>query len=80
MCIMSKKLAIFGCGYLGSELARQALGLGWDVSAVTRNADTASSLSDSGVQKVVAAELGADSWQGEIDSTQDFVVNGVGAA
>ena len=80
MCIMSKKLAIFGCGYLGSELARQALGLGWDVSAVTRNADTASSLSDSGVQKVVAAELGADSWQGEIDSTQDFVVNCVGAA
>ncbi len=77
---MSKKLAIFGCGYLGSELARQALGLGWDVSAVTRNADTASSLSDSGVQKVVAAELGADSWQGEIDSTQDFVVNCVGAA
>jgi nucleoside-diphosphate-sugar epimerase len=77
---MSKKLAIFGCGYLGSELARQALGLGWDVSAVTRNADTASSLSDSGVQKVVVAELGADSWQGEIDSTQDFVVNCVGAA
>jgi nucleoside-diphosphate-sugar epimerase len=80
MCIMSKKLAIFGCGYLGSELARQALSLGWDVSAVTRNADTASSLSDSGVQQVVAAELGADSWQGEIDSTQDFVVNCVGAA
>jgi nucleoside-diphosphate-sugar epimerase len=77
---MSKKLAIFGCGYLGSELARQALSLGWDVSAVTRNADTASSLSDSGVQQVVAAELGADSWQGEIDSTQDFVVNCVGAA
>jgi nucleoside-diphosphate-sugar epimerase len=80
MHIMSKKLAIFGCGYLGSELARQALGLGWDVSAVTRNADTASSLSDSGVQKVVVAELGADSWKGEIDSTQDFVVNCVGAA
>ena len=77
---MGKKLAIFGCGYLGSALAQQALELGWHVSAVTRNADTASSLSDSGVHKVVVADLDDKSWTGEIDSTQDFVVNCVGAA
>jgi nucleoside-diphosphate-sugar epimerase len=77
---MGKKLAIFGCGYLGSELARQALGLGWHVSAVTRNADTASSLSDLGVHKVVVADLGDESWADEIESTQDFAVNCVGAA
>jgi nucleoside-diphosphate-sugar epimerase len=77
---MSKKLAIFGCGYLGSELAHQALELGWHVSAVTRNADAVASLKDAGVHKVVAADLDDDSWKGEIDSTQDFVVNCVGAA
>jgi len=77
---MSKKLAIFGCGYLGSELARQALELGWHVSAVTRNADTAASLNDAGVHKVAVADLDDESWKGEIDSTQDFVVNCVGAA
>ena len=38
---MSKKLAILGCGYLGSELARQALERGWAVAALTRNAATA---------------------------------------
>ncbi|MBU63017.1 MAG: hypothetical protein CMI26_11005 [Opitutae bacterium] len=77
---MGKKLAIFGCGYLGSALAQQALKLGWHVSAVTRNADTASCLDDSGVQKIVVADLDDKSWTGEIDSTQDFVVNCVGAA
>ncbi len=77
---MSKKLVIFGCGYLGSELARQALELGWHVSAVTRNGDTAASLNDAGVHKVVVADLDDKSWQSEIDSTQDFVVNCVGAA
>jgi len=77
---MSKQLVIFGCGYLGSELARQAIELGWHISAVTRNADTAASLNDAGVHKVVVADLDDDSWSGEIDSTQDYVVNCVGAA
>ena len=77
---MVKKLVVFGCGYLGSELSRQALELGWHVSAVTRNRDTAASLNDAGVHKVVVADLDDDSWHGEIESVQDYVVNCVGAA
>ena len=77
---MSKKLAILGCGYLGSELARQALDRGWTVVALTRNANTAASLREAGVSHVVEAELDGISWHGDIDATQDFVVNCVGAA
>ena len=77
---MSKKLAILGCGYLGSGLAREALERGWTVSALPRNADTAASLREAGVSHVVEAELDGISWHEEIDSTQDFVVNCVGAA
>ena len=77
---MSKKLAIFGCGYLGSELARQALARGWTVTALTHNANTAASLREAGISHVVEAELDAVSWHGDIDATQDFVVNCVGAA
>ncbi len=77
---MSKKLVIFGCGYLGSELARQALDLGWAVVALTRNSDTAASLREFGVPQVLETELDGDSWHNQIDATQDFVVNCVGAA
>lgn len=77
---MSKKLAIFGCGYLGSELARQGVARGWEVSALTRNPDTAAALRGAGLAQVVEAELSSDDWHAEIAPEFDYLVNCVGAA
>ena len=77
---MSKKLAIFGCGYLGSEIARQAQDKGWLVVALTHNEDVASSLRSLGLSQVVVDELDGGSWHDAIDANQDYVVNCVGSS
>ena len=41
---MASGIVIFGCGYLGSELARQAIDKGLRVTALTRNPETAAAL------------------------------------
>ena len=77
---MSKSITIFGCGYLGQVLAGHCLGEGWRVSALTRNPETAEALRQKGVAHVVNAKLEGSDWHGQLDPTQDFVVNCVGAA
>ena len=76
---MGHCMVIFGCGYLGRQLARESLARGFRVTALTRNAQTAGELRKLGVHSVVEAELGEDSWHGEIDPSQDYVVNCVGS-
>ncbi len=73
-------ITIFGCGYVGSALARQALDRGLEVSALTRNPETASTLREMGVSQVVEAELDSPDWHSLLSSRQDFVVNCVGSA
>ena len=74
---MSKSLLIFGCGYVGLELAKQSLELGWSVTGFTGTPR---------LQK--AEELRADSvigslqdhdWWNRISPDFDHVVNTVGA-
>lgn len=77
---MSKSITIFGCGYLGQVLAGHCLEKGWRVSALTRNPETAEGLRQRGISKVVEAQLEGTDWHGQLDPTQDFVVNCVGAA
>jgi len=77
---MEQRMAILGCGYLGSELARQALSKGFRVVALTRNPATAEALRKLGVQQVMEAELDDDSWHEAVNSDQDYVVNCVGSA
>lgn len=77
---MSSSITILGCGYLGSALASRALAEGWSVSALTRNADSASKLREMGVAQVVEANIEDDSWHQTLSPEQDFVVNCVGAA
>ena len=54
-----KRLVIFGCGYVGSEVARAAVGAGARVDALTRNPEKAAALRSLGLAKVVVAELSA---------------------
>ena len=56
------------------------MGRGWTVSALTRNPETAEALRRKGASNVVEAKLGGTEWHGQLDPSQDFVVNCVGAA
>lgn len=55
---MRAHLLIAGCGYLGQELARQALAARHTVLGLTRRADSAQALSDAGIP-ALAADLAA---------------------
>src|SRR4051812_48254527 len=69
-----KKLIIFGAGYVGSALAREAVEGGLSVVALTRNREKAGALTAMGVQ-VVIADLGSSNWHSQIESQADYVVN-----
>lgn len=72
-----KRLVIFGCGYVGSAVARAALTAGARVEALTRNPEKAAALRDAGLANVVVADLATSDWHAEIDGAPDFVVNTV---
>ncbi len=65
---------ILGCGYVGGEMARQAVIRGLRVTALTRNAAKADLLRSAGVE-VVVAELAGDAWHTRIPGGADFVLN-----
>jgi len=73
------RLTIFGCGYVGSAVAAAALAHGWQVTAMTRNADTATRLRARGIA-VVVGDLSRRDWHDAIDPEQDFVLNSVSSA
>ena len=60
-----KHVVIFGCGYIGGEIARQAMARRLRVTALTRNADKAAALRALGVATVVA-ELSGDDWHAAV--------------
>lgn len=73
--IAGKRLVIFGCGYVGTALARAALAAGLRVEALTRNPGKAADLRALGLSNVVVADLAAHDWHGKISPAPDFVVN-----
>ena len=73
--LLGRRLVIFGCGYVGSAVARAALAAGARVEALTRNPEKAATLRSLGLAKVVAAELSSSDWHAQIEGGADFVVN-----
>lgn len=69
-----KRLVIFGCGYVGSEIARQAIDRGLSVTALTRNEAKALALRAAGIETAVV-DLASDRWHGQIAGAPDFVLN-----
>ena len=67
-------LVIFGAGYVGGEVARQALARGYRVTALTRNADKARALADVGVY-VIVDDLASENWHLNLPDGADFVLN-----
>lgn len=76
---MSKSVIIFGCGFVGMELARRCLELGWSVSALTRNPQKVAEAKDLGLY-TVQGNLHESGWWDELPGNFDHVVNCVGAA
>jgi nucleoside-diphosphate-sugar epimerase len=66
-------LVIFGCGYVGQEVARLAVERGGRVTALTRNPVKAEALRRAGVA-VVVSDLAGDGWHRQIAGA-DLVVN-----
>jgi nucleoside-diphosphate-sugar epimerase len=69
-----KRLVIFGAGYVGSAVAREAVGRGLHVTALTRNSEKAARLRELGVTTVVA-DLAEQTWHAQIDGRPEFVLN-----
>ena len=74
-----KRLVIFGCGYVGSAVALEALARGLRVTALTRNAASALVLREQGIE-VVIADLATETWHDQIDGAPDFAVNCVSSS
>lgn len=72
--LSGKRLVIFGAGYVGGVLARQAVAAGAQVTALTRNEEKARAFSAEGIEAVVA-DLAGDAWHRQIAGGADFVVN-----
>lgn len=69
-----KRLVIFGCGYVGAAVARWASTVGLQVTALTRNTETAVLLREQEVEAVVA-DLASDAWHDEIAGAPEFALN-----
>jgi nucleoside-diphosphate-sugar epimerase len=74
--LSGRHLVVFGCGYVGGEVARQALQRGLKVTALTRNPATADRLRTAGVT-AITADLGTDGWHSQVQGGADFVLNSV---
>lgn len=69
------RLVIFGCGYVGTAFAEEALRRGWEVTALTRNAEQAERLRDSLEIEVMEADLAGDDWHSRLDPAGAIAVN-----
>jgi nucleoside-diphosphate-sugar epimerase len=69
-----KRLVIFGCGYVGTAVAREACRAGLRVEALTRNPGRAAELAALGAHPVVA-DLATDTWHERLAPGADLVLN-----
>lgn len=69
-----KQLVVLGCGYIGSEVCRQAVQREMQVTALTRNTDKAAALRAMDI-RVVEADLAGDAWHEQMPVSPDFVLN-----
>jgi nucleoside-diphosphate-sugar epimerase len=69
-----KRLVIFGAGYVGSEIAQQALARGMQVTCLTRNTAKAEALRALGM-KIVVADLAGTDWHSQVEGGAEFGLN-----
>lgn len=74
------RLVIFGCGYVGRALAREAILQGWEVWIHSRNRESLSSVGEVPAGRKVAGNLHETGWHGKLTGRWDAVVNLVSSA
>ncbi len=77
---LPESVMIFGCGYVGSALARGLISHGVRVGALTRNAAKADELRALGVDEVIEAALDSPAWHQQLKGSYRAVVNCVSSA
>src|SRR5690625_3935933 len=70
MSANNRHFALFGCGFLGREVASQAADHGFRLTALTRNSEDAERLRKIKIPAVVS-ELRSSSWHEKIDPNPD---------
>ncbi len=78
MNFSGRHLVVFGAGYVGATVARQAVARGLRVTALTRNPEQARALTAAGITMVMA-DLADTAWYASIPGGADFVLNCVSA-
>jgi nucleoside-diphosphate-sugar epimerase len=78
--VLPKSLMVFGCGYVGTALAKHCLDAGVRVGALTRNPEKAEHLRALGVHEVVVADLHETQWHAQLKEPYEVVVNCVSSA
>jgi nucleoside-diphosphate-sugar epimerase len=76
----SRAIFIFGCGYLGSHLAKVLIEQGYSVGALTRNKQTAQKLLAIGVQEVIVSQIESEDWHAMIKKDYTIILNCVSSA
>ena len=77
---LPESVMIFGCGYVGTALARRLIQSGVRVGALTRNPQKAAALRAAGLAEVVEAELDSRGWHSRLAGDYRAVVNCVSSA
>lgn len=77
---LPESVFIFGCGYVGTALARYLIDQGVRVGALTRNPDKVARLRTLGLAEVIEAELDSNNWHSQIEGRYAAVVNCVSSA
>jgi nucleoside-diphosphate-sugar epimerase len=76
----SRRLIIFGCGYVGRALARETVRQGWETWIHSRNGDSLASVSEVPEARRVLGNLHESGWHGRLTGHWDAVVNLVSSA
>ncbi|HRI81412.1 MAG TPA: NAD-dependent epimerase/dehydratase family protein, partial [Opitutaceae bacterium] len=71
-----QRLVVFGAGYVGGHLAREAAKRGLEVVALTRNPTKAAALRTDGIE-VVEGDLAETEWHAKMPGKVDLVLNSV---
>lgn len=77
---LPESVMIFGCGYVGTALAKRLLQAGVRVGVLTRNAEKAAALRALGVSEVLEANLDDTAWHTQLKGAYRAVVNCVSSA
>lgn len=75
-----RKIIIFGCGYVGREVAARAVQAGHEVWIHSRNADSLAAVKQVPLQQHIVADLHSDGWHGKLSGDWDLAINLVSSA